>query len=92
MNDYTETVDKLTELTLERDVVVSLIQAHLEQIPDRMDDVYGRIPNLDHMHTRLDALFPRLIHLNIHIELLIDKELGTVNGKKKSFFRRLISK
>lgn len=92
MNDYTETVDKLTELTLEREVVVTLIQSHLEQIPDRMDDVYGRIPNLDHMHNRLDVLFPKLIRLNIDIEALIDRELGTVNGKKKSFFRRLIRK
>lgn len=92
MNDYTETVDELTELTLEREVVVSLIQAHLDQIPDRLDDVYGRIPDLAHMHNRLDSLFPRLINLNIRIEALIDKETGTVNGKKKSFFRRLIRK
>lgn len=92
MNDYPETVDELTDLTLERELVVSMIQAHLGQIPDRMDDVYGRIPDMDHMHNRLDNLFPRLIKLNTRIEALIDLEFGGANGKKKSIFRRLIRK
>lgn len=92
MNDYTDTVDELTELTLERELVVSMIQAHLDQIPDRMDSVFGRIPDVDHMHNRLDNLFPRLIKLNKRIEALIDLEVNEVTGKKKSFFRRLIRK
>mgnify|MGYP007112248489 CR=1 FL=1 len=75
MNDFIDPIDELTTLTLEREGVVSMIQAQLAQIPDRLDDVYGRIPQPDHLNQRLDELFPRLIKLNVRTKKSLWKKL-----------------
>ena len=91
MNDFIDPLDELTSLTLQREGVVSLIQAELAQIPDRLDDVYGRIPHPDHLNERLDELFPYLILLNKRIEALIDQEFGE-SKTKKSLWKKLFRK